>query len=73
MGRIDELLEAKRNQSSYDYRFEDEKINYLEYLVSESHITEMGEEPAVFFKKLIELYGERYLYEFKYIERLRIR
>lgn len=69
MGRIDELLAAERNQSSHDYRFEDEKINYLEHLVSELHITEMGEEPAVFFKKLIELYGEEYLSEFRYVYR----
>ena len=61
---LDEMLETIGVGSKYD--FDHEKRKYLESLVSTEYISTIGEEPDAFFKKLIELYGEKELADFSY-------
>lgn len=61
---LDEMLKSIGIDSKYE--FGDKKRKYLETLVSTEHISTMGEEPEDFFKKLIELYGEKELAAFTY-------
>lgn len=62
--KLDEMFESIGVGSKYE--FEDEKRKYLETLVSKEHISTIGEEPEDFFKKLIELYGEKELTNFTF-------
>lgn len=62
------LSEQKGIDGFSDFEY-DVKRKFLEDLVSRSHISQMSEEPSVFFKKLIQLYGEDELANFSYIIR----
>lgn len=48
------------------YNFNGYKRQFLEQLISEQHISKVEEDPQTFFKKLIELYGEKELALFNY-------
>ena len=61
---LDEMLESIGIGSKYEFDFE--KRKYLEGLVSTEYISEIGEKPDTFFRKLIELYGEKELADFSY-------
>lgn len=61
---LDEMLESIGIDSKYEFDYK--KRKYLETLVSTEHISTIGEDPEDFFKKLIELYGEKELTDFTY-------
>lgn len=61
---LEELLKSIGIDSKYE--FEDKKRKYLGSLVSTEYISTIGEDPEDFFKKLIELYGEKELADFTY-------
>lgn len=59
------LSEQKGIDGFADFEY-DVKRKFLGELISQSHISEMAEEPSAFFHKLIQLYGEDGLANFSY-------
>ena len=63
-----EVDESLRSLGINDiYEFEETKRKYLGNLLLTEHISAMVENPEAFFKKLIELYGEKNLAQFTYL------
>ncbi len=65
---LDKKLHEMLEQAGLDYDFETEKREFLENLVSTSHINLAGEDPAIYFEKLVSVYGERELANFSYTD-----
>lgn len=61
--KLENFIDGKHIDLIDFYRYKDQ---FLEELVSTQHISNIGEEPQEFFKKLIELYGEKELASFSH-------
>ena len=66
--KFENMLEQKGINSSgvFDFDF-DVKQKWLGELISKNHISQMEEEPSDYFKKLIQLFGEKELANFSYM------
>ena len=66
--KFEDMLEQKGIDPSgvFDFDF-DVKHKWLGELISNNHISQMAEEPSAYFKKLIQLFGEKELADFSYM------
>lgn len=66
--KFEDMLEQKGINPSGVFAFDfDVKQKWLGELISNNHISQMEEEPSAYFKKLIQLFGEKELANFSYM------
>ena len=65
---LDKKLFEMLEQAGLDYDFDTVKTEFLENLISTSHISHTGEDPVEYFTKLAYLYGEKELGSFSYTD-----
>lgn len=65
---LDQKLAEMLERAGLENDFYTVKTKFLENLISTNYISQMEETPQEYFKKMIELYGEKELVDFSYTE-----